>query len=158
MQCEHFEMDPTRQSFQVITPRAWLTGADDSVPLVVWTFAEPVAIIIAASVPVLRIFLYRAHRPGSQQDLLGPARSSWIPPSDSLPSSTRLGRQTHSWSISGARLDTSIPLQPLGTGGKYIMRTDEIRLVTEQNTTDIARHSVQTRPNTPFRVPRRKTL
>jgi len=108
-------------------------GADDSVPLVVWTYAEPVAIIIAASVPVLRHFLHKTPTPILHGALLARRGNSGVTPTHSFSPSADPGRHSRSWSISGGPLDTSIPLQSLHGRSSAIIRTDEVLVGAEEN-------------------------
>lgn len=131
-----------------------LTSADDSVPLVIWTFAEPVVIIIAASVPIFRFFLQTPAQPDPRRRLLEENGGAALIRSYCFPPSARLGRGTNTWSITGGPFDTAIPLQLLSGGRDSIMRTDEIRIGVEENGGILNREDNKSRASLPSVISR----
>ncbi|KAK4038345.1 hypothetical protein C8A01DRAFT_37732 [Parachaetomium inaequale] len=125
MDCRNFEHDITH----------------DSVALVIWTFAEPVAIIVAASVPILRKLFEKPAQAALERELMGARGGRGIPPSNSFPPTAGLGRQTNTWNVTSGPFDSSIALQTLGARDS-ILRTDALDIRIEE-----------INPNAPQRAP-----
>jgi hypothetical protein len=130
-----------------------LTGADDTVPLVIWTFAEAVAIIIAASVPIFRFLVQKSTQPEARSRLLEGTGGAGLTPSFSFLSLVGLGRPTNTWSITGSPFDSSIPLESLGGGRNSILRTDEVLVGVEENAEISTDADNQSRTSLPSTIP-----
>ena len=75
-----------------------LIAKDDTVALVIWTFAEPVAIIIAASIPVLRHLIEKPAQAAFERGLMGTRSGSGLPLDFAYPSSSKYERRAKIWS------------------------------------------------------------
>ncbi|KAK3293078.1 uncharacterized protein B0H64DRAFT_476674 [Chaetomium fimeti] len=119
MDCKNFELDVTH----------------DTVSLVIWTFAEPVAIIIAASIPVLRQLIEKPSEAAFERGLMGLRSGSGLPHNFSFPSSPRFGQEAKVWSSRSGPVGTFIPLQDLGSMDA-ILRIDEVQVNNEESNWD----------------------
>jgi hypothetical protein len=143
MDCRNFEHDITREFNPMHgRPTDRLTGEDDSVALVIWTFTEPVAIIVAASVPILRKLFEKPAQAARERERMGARAGRGIPPSDSFPLTARLGGQANTCTITGGPLDSSIALQTLGARDS-IVRTDEVDIRIEEINPDARRRAAE---------------
>jgi hypothetical protein len=134
MDCKNFTQDVTRKSQRTHGTECReyeLTAEDDTVALVIWTFAEPVAIIIAASIPVLRHLIEKPAQAAFERGLMGTRNGSGLPLDFAYPSSSRYERRAKIWSTGGNPTDTPIPLQTLGSRDG-ILRTDEVQVNIEE--------------------------
>ncbi|KAH6847745.1 hypothetical protein B0I37DRAFT_150843 [Chaetomium sp. MPI-CAGE-AT-0009] len=116
MDCKNFQQDATH----------------DTVALAIWIFAEPVAIIVAASIPLLRHLIEKPAQAAFERGIMGARGGSGLPHNLSLPPSARFGQRAKIWSSRSGPVGTFIALQTLGSADA-ILRTDEVQVKVEEN-------------------------
>lgn len=133
--CKYFNEDITRGWLlrPKILVNSMLISTDDSVPLVIWTFAEPAVIIMAASVPYFRLFIKEVshetkRKPPGGTILRGDLQQLHLIPSRPNMGMDALGPMCTSLCRGGPMKSSS----GLNIGDRAILRTYEFEVDIEQ--------------------------